>query len=304
MPTVLIVDDNPASFESLADVLEIHELAAVGAKSAEEALELIQQERPDCILLDTVLPGMDGFELCEKLKSQPETATIPILFLTGRRRDEAAVVRALDLGAADFLVKPVRMPELVARIQAAMRTKTAREVPLGEPVGEQAIIQGRPAFLQRLQQELDRSVQLRRPLTCVVVNLEPAPGVAEQLSPEQAGTIEEQLAPEVRACCRGEDICGHVGDRRCAFILFSPAETGGRALAERIRDRVTQAEVMLQGQRIPVNVCAGVAEALLKEPPTAEELMSRAEEALAQARSAGPGTIAFWSPPSRSSEGP
>ena len=304
MPTVLIVDDNPTSFESLADVLEVHELAAVGAKSAEEALERIEQERPDCILLDTVLPGMNGFELCERLKSQPETATIPILFLTGQRSDEAAVVRALDLGAADFLVKPVRMPELIARIQAALRTKKEREAALGEPVGEQAPIQGREAFLQRLQEELGRSRQLRRALTCVVVNLELAPEVGEQLNPQQVRAIEEQLAPEVRACCRREDICGHVGDRCCAFILFSPADTGGRALAERIRDRVIQAEVMLQGQRIAVNVCAGVAQASLQEPLTAEELMSRAEEALAQARSAGPGTIVFWSPANQPSEGP
>ena len=152
MATVLIVDDNPGSFDSLSDVLELHGLKPLRALSAEEALEVIEKQSPDCILVDTVLPGMDGFELCERLKGHPQTAAIPIVFMTGRRSDEAAVVRALDLGATDYLLKPVRIPELIARIQAAIRTKAVHAAALGASAAEVPPIQGRQAFLTRLQE--------------------------------------------------------------------------------------------------------------------------------------------------------
>ena len=296
MPRVLIVDDNPASFESLADVLEVHDLTAVGARSAEEALERIAEEPPDCLLLDTVLPGMDGFELCEILKRRPETASLPVIFLTGKRSDEAAVVRALDLGATDFLVKPVRIPELIARIQAAIRSKALHDAALVEPAAEATPIQGRTEFLKRLQEELDRSANLHRPLCCVLVSLELPPESAERFGERQTRTIEEQLAPQIQACCRRGDICGHLGDRCCGFILSSPAATGGQALSARIRDQVAQSQVVVEGEEVAVRVVAGIAEASLDEPPTAEELLRRAEEALARARSAGPGSIVPWSP--------
>lgn len=296
MPTVLIVDDNPASFESLADVLEVHGLTAVGARSAEEALQRIAESPPDCLLLDTVLPGMDGFELCERLKSRPETASVPVIFLTGKRSDEAAVVRALDLGAADYLVKPVRIPELIARIQAAIRSKVLHEAALGEPSTEGAPIRGREAFLQRLQQELERSLKLHRPLSCLMVSLELPPEWNTRLDETQMRSVEEQLAPRVRACCRKGDICAHIDDRCCAFILFSPAETGGRALSERIREQVARTPVKVAGGEVQAQVTAGVAEARPEEALSAEELLRRAERARDRARSAGPGSIVLWSP--------
>jgi len=296
MPSVLIVDDNPASFESLVDVLEVHELTAVRALSAEEALERIEQQHPDCILLDTVLPGMDGFELCERLKNRPDTAAIPVIFLTGRRSDEGALIRALDLGAADYLLKPVRMPELIARIQAAIRDKVAHEAAFGGAGAGPALVQGRQAFLERMQEMLDHSRQLRRPVTCVVVDLYLPTEVAREATPEKLAAIEEQLLPQVCECPRRGDICAHLEQCRCAFLLLSPAETGGRAVAERIRNRVRQTEVTVEGESVPVSVTVGVAEASFDGVPESAELMRQAEEALDQAQTAGPGTVTFWSP--------
>ncbi len=296
MPTVLIVDDNPASFESLVDVLEVHELTAVRALSAEEALERIEQQHPDCILLDTVLPGMDGFQLCERLKDQPDTAAIPVIFLTGRRSDEAALVRALDLGAADYLLKPVRMPELIARIQAAIRDKAVHEAAVGERSTELVLGHGRRAYLDRAQEVLDRAAQLQRPVTCVAVGLYLPSDLTQEATPEQLTAIEEQLLPQLYECPRRGDLCAHLEECRCAFLLLGPAETGGRAVAERIRDRVTQTEVTVEGQVVPVSVAVGVAEASSGGVPKASELMGQAEEALSQAQVAGPGTVTFWSP--------
>ena len=296
MATVLIVDDNPAGFESLADVLEMHQLTPVGARSAEEALEIIARQPPDCILVDTVLPGMDGFELCEQLKSQPRTAAIPVIFVTGRRSDEAAVVRALDLGAADYLLKPVRIPELVARIQAAIRTKDVHAAALERPTAEVPPIEGREAFLVRLQEELGRSRRLHRPVSCVLIRLAFPPGVPERLGPERVTALEKQLEPKVRSCCRRGDIYAHLDGRCCAFILFSQPQTGGNALAERIRARVVQEPVPLEGGSVEIQVSVGVAGVEPGEQVSSQGLLDRCQSALERAQASGPNAIDLWTP--------
>jgi PleD family two-component response regulator len=294
MPVVLVVDDNPASYESLVDVLEMHGIKARWARSGEEALAQVEKERPDCILLDTVLPGMDGFEVCEKLKGRPETADVPVIFLTGRRSDEAAVVRALDLGASDFLVKPVRIPELIARLQAAIRSRALRDSTGREPTPEPGPIEGREAFLSRLVQELERAARRRRALTCVTVELVFPPDVA--LTAEEGAAVKKELLPQVGACRRQDDVWGHTEEKCCSFILATSARPGGQALAERIRARVTRAKVVVGGREIPLNIVAGLAEASPEGPPTAAELLRRADAAVARSRATGPGTITCWTP--------
>jgi PleD family two-component response regulator len=272
MPVVLVVDDNPASYESLVDVLEMHGMTARWARSGEEALAQVEKEHPDCILLDTVLPGIDGFEVCERLKDRPETADIPIIFLTGRRSDEAAVVRALDLGAADFLVKPVRIPELIARLQAAIRSRSLHEPAVKEASAEP--IEGREAFVSRLTQELERATRGRHPVTA----------------------IKKELETQVGACRRQADLWGHTQESCCSFILAASARPGGQALAERIRDRVTRAKVTVGGRGVAVNIVAGIAEASPEEPVDAAGLLSRVDAALARSRATGAGTITCWAP--------
>ena len=292
MPLVLVVDDNPASYESLVDVLEMHGLTARWARSGEEALAQVDKEHPDCILLDSVLPGIDGFEVCERLKDRPETADIPVIFLTGRRSDEAAVVRALDLGAADFLVKPVRIPELIARLQAAIRTRSLHEPPLKEATA--GPIEGREAFVQRLTHALERAARRHQPVTCVAVELVFSPGVV--LTAEQAAAVRNELRPQIGACRRRDDLWGCLEETLCCFILFTSAHPGGQALADRIRGRVTGAKIAVGGREVPVTVVAGLAEAAADESLDAAELLKRTEAAAARSRATGAGTITCWAP--------
>jgi len=296
MPTVLIVDDNPVGIESLADVLEDYDLHATGANSGEEALELLEQmpEAPDCIILDTVLPGMDGLELCERLKKNSATAGIPVIFLTGSRND-ATIVQALDIGAADFLAKPVRIPELIARIQAALRDKALHEAAMGGYVIERALLDGRRALVDRLKEELRRAVQLRRPVTCLMFEAQLPQGASSGLSVVAEQSIQGRLLSELEGCWRENDICARLAGLRCALVVFSYAERGGTALAERIQNRLTQAPVAVEGGAVQVVLSAGIAQAPLGEPVDAEELVARAEAALEQAL-AGGRRIVVWTP--------
>jgi len=115
MNHVLVVDDTPIQLKIIISIMQNHGITVSVAHNGQEALTLVEKERPDLILLDIVMPGMDGFEVCSTLKRNPKHASIPVLFLTAQT-DEDNIVKAFQSGAADYVIKPVNPPELLARV--------------------------------------------------------------------------------------------------------------------------------------------------------------------------------------------
>jgi class 3 adenylate cyclase len=125
---VLVVDDDPDMAAFLARLLTREGMAAETAGNAEVAIARISLQPPDMILLDVMLPGADGFTLCERLKSAPASAMIPIVLVTALE-DQESRVRGIRAGADDFLSKPVRREELIARVKTLQRLhETRREL--------------------------------------------------------------------------------------------------------------------------------------------------------------------------------
>ncbi len=118
MSRILIVEDDPAILRGLKDNLEYESYDVVTARDGELGYRLIQEQRPDLIVLDLMLPKMDGYELCRRIRS--EGMDMPILMLTARS-EEGDRVRGFDLGADDYVTKPFSVPELLARIRAILR---------------------------------------------------------------------------------------------------------------------------------------------------------------------------------------
>jgi two-component system NtrC family sensor kinase len=123
--TILVVDDNPTNIQVLFDVLsEIGYRVAI-AKSGEAALQRLQSYHPDIILLDVMMPGIDGFETCQRLKSDPNTRDIPVIFMTALS-DSIDKVKGLSLGAVDYITKPIQHEETLARIQVHLKLRDAQ----------------------------------------------------------------------------------------------------------------------------------------------------------------------------------
>lgn len=130
------MDDIPANLGLLFDALTQAGHRVLVAESGESALAQLKHELPDLVLLDYMLPGMDGMEVCKRIKAKPECADLPILFLTAvNELDEK--VRALDAGAVDYVTKPIQTPEVLARVRTHLR-------------------------LARLQRELADELEMRR----------------------------------------------------------------------------------------------------------------------------------------------
>ena len=136
-PTVLVVEDEPAQREVLAYNLEAEGFAVSRAETGDEALLLVAEDTPDIIVLDWMLPGVSGIEICRRLKSNSQTRGVPIIMLSARS-EEVDRVRGLETGADDYVVKPYSVVELMARVRTQLRR--TRPASVGERLEHDGIV--------------------------------------------------------------------------------------------------------------------------------------------------------------------
>jgi signal transduction histidine kinase len=148
---VLVVDDNEANRALAQSTLEDEGYEVLLAGSGSEGLQTFVAESPDCLLLDIRMPGMDGFQVCEKVRALPQGADTPVLFLTALR-DVDTFDHALRVGGDDFLTKPVRPTELVVRVQSALKLRRLR----GEVREHYELLKRQRDDLLRLQLQKER----------------------------------------------------------------------------------------------------------------------------------------------------
>jgi CheY-like chemotaxis protein len=119
-PSVLVVDDQPINVQLLKKKLEREGIRVTTAYSGLEALDKVSKDRPDLILLDVMMPDMDGIEVCQRLQSSSETKSIPVIFITARTSKEGKI-EGLGVGAVDYITKPIDLDETLARVQTQLR---------------------------------------------------------------------------------------------------------------------------------------------------------------------------------------
>ena len=122
---ILVVDDDPLMSQMLMDILSRNDFRVSSANSGEGALESVASQPPNLILLDITMPGIDGFEVCRRLKAQDDYRKIPIIFLSGTQ-DWNEKVRGFSLGAVDFVSKPFQRDELLARVRSHLELSRLR----------------------------------------------------------------------------------------------------------------------------------------------------------------------------------
>jgi two-component system alkaline phosphatase synthesis response regulator PhoP len=121
-PVILVVDDNRENLELLEAYLEDLDCRTIPAYDGPEALEIVKNEKPDLILLDIMMPKMSGFEVCRRIKNDPDTTNIPIIMVTALN-EFGDMQRAVDCGTDDFVSKPVNKIEMLTRVKTMLKLK-------------------------------------------------------------------------------------------------------------------------------------------------------------------------------------
>lgn len=144
--TVLVVDDEKDLVDLVQYHLEKDGMKCLEARDGETALQLARERNPDLIVLDLMLPGVDGLEVCRKLRKDPKTASIAIIMLTAKVEEVDRIV-GLEMGADDYIVKPFSPRELVARVKAVLRRGLGQEIPTRKRVGRLEVDEGKHQVL-------------------------------------------------------------------------------------------------------------------------------------------------------------
>jgi adenylate cyclase len=168
-PLVLAVDDLPTNIRLLDAVLSPRGYRVISAGSGPEALQRVKDQRPDLVLLDVVMPEMDGYEVCRRLREDPATAFLPVVMITASGDQEK--LRAIEAGADDFVTKPFDQAELLARVRSLVRIKRYHDTIEGQAA---ELAEWSRTLEQRVQhqvEELERMGRLRRFLSPQLADL-------------------------------------------------------------------------------------------------------------------------------------
>jgi len=288
-PKILIVDDEPANIDLLAAVLE-DDGEILFATSGTAALAMAESERPDIVLLDVVMSDLDGYEVCRRLKSNPATAQIPVVFITAldQETDEEA---GLAAGAVDYVAKPISAPITRARVRTHMELKRYRD-----HLSDLAYLDGltgvanRRRFDEYAELEWRRARRHGRPVSVLMVDVDEFKHFNDRYGHLQGDACLQQVAQALRQLVnRPADLLARYGGEEFVCILPETPIDGARVLAERMRAAVQRLGIAHADASAAdvVTVSIGVAAAIVDASTSLEDTLTIADSHLYRAKAAG-----------------
>lgn len=280
---VLIIEDSRTVHAFLRTHLKDEPVELSAAHDGGQGLELARTLGPDVILLDVEMPGLDGFEVCRRLKADAATRVIPVIFLTGASSTERKI-EGLNLGAADYVTKPFDPAELRARVRGALRTKYLLDL-----LSQKAQVDGltglwNRAYLDhRLATEVSKVLRHGGALSCVMLDVDHFKSINDRFGHPCGDEVLRLLGRILLEHCRAEDVVCRYGGEEFAVLTPGVAGAGAASLAERLRAAIAAASFIHAAVAVPLTCSFGVAEA-------AEDgmgILARADRSLYQSKAAG-----------------
>ncbi len=241
---ILIVDDNPVNIDFLVELLKEYDARTV--LDGISALEAVEEERPDVILLDISMPGMDGFEVCQKLKESPKSRDIPVIFLSASH-DTESIVRAFDVGGVDYISKPYNTQEVLIRLQTQLKLKKALELLEQRSLYDDLTgVPNRKKFFQDAQRWMKRS-QAGIPLHLYILSIENFIDLNDKYGYEVGDQVIKAIALIVKKLVKANYVLSRFGGSEF-FLVFNGIE---KAEADRWVSAIKSGSQKVQFKQIP-----------------------------------------------------
>ncbi|HST59044.1 MAG TPA: diguanylate cyclase [Longimicrobium sp.] len=298
---ILVVDDVPDNVEILDARLSSRGYAIVTAATGEEALDRVKEEPPHLILLDVMMPGLDGHQVARRIKDDETLPFIPIILVTALNEAED-VVQGLESGADDYISKPYNFRELEARVRAMLRIKFLqdeldqknRELELANKrLKKLSITDGLTELFnhrhvhQLLHDEFERSARTGEPIAVAMMDLDRFKSINDTYGHPTGDVILYETARIIKETAREIDMPGRYGGEEFIAILPGTEEESAEAFAERVRQAV-ESHVFRDGAtEVRMTVSCGVAAFPAPGVDAPEALLKAADEALYQAKHGG-----------------
>jgi diguanylate cyclase (GGDEF)-like protein len=297
--SVLVVDDDDALRTLVVKWLTKAGMACVEASSGEEALDAAraQAQGLDAIVCDVMMPGIDGFEVLARLKSDAATAAIPVLLLTAHANTDSDIVRGVEAGAVDHLAKPFSGPVLSAKVRALVARGRAeraleRRLRFAEKHATIDALTGlfnRRHFEARYREESAHVRRHSRPLALLMIDLDHFKSVNDTFGHEEGDRVLAHVAGAIPAVLRADDSAYRYGGEEFVILLRDCDAAAASIVGERLRARLKESPICLGADREPrvVTFSGGVAAAQADNAFKTDDLVARADQALYRAKRAG-----------------
>jgi two-component system, cell cycle response regulator len=298
---VLIVDDHDDNIELLRAPLEAWGYVTLAARDGEEALRLVEREPPDLILLDVMMPHVDGIEVARRIKANRGLPFIPIIMQTALDTTEHKV-EGLAAGADDYITKPVEFAELRARVMSMLRIKRLQEE-LAEALtrlreaNERLLymsetdgltgLKNRRYIEKALDEMFEHAVRLQEPLACVMCDLDKFKSVNDTYGHQAGDEVLRQLADILADAARETDRVGRYGGEEFMLLLAGSGIDDAVTFAERVRNRVETHTFTIPGGKLRRTASFGVAAWPHPRIAHCEQLVKASDDALYVAKETG-----------------
>ncbi|HUF49709.1 MAG TPA: diguanylate cyclase [Longimicrobiales bacterium] len=292
---ILVVDDNQDNIEIIATRLRFRDYEILEASNGEQALALVRECAPDLILLDVMLPDIDGYEISRRIKGAADLPFIPIILVTARDSTQDKVA-GLDAGADDYLTKPINFPELEARVRSMLRIKRLQdelEVKNRE-LERLSISDGLTGLFNHrhihelLNEEFERVARTKDCMSVAMFDLDRFKSVNDTCGHPAGDRVLVELADILRESARDIDRLGRYGGEEFMVLLPETCIEDAAVFVERVRREVARRPFDVgRTEPLHMTLSAGVATYPHDRIDTVETLVRLADEALYAAKSGG-----------------
>jgi two-component system cell cycle response regulator len=293
-PTILVADDDHQARQYIATLLKKHGMNVEFAVDGARAVARAREQGVDLVLLDIMMPGLDGLDCCRLIKGITQDAFLPVILLTART-DTDSRVSGLRIGADDYVCKPFDDRELLARVSNLVRLKRMHDQ-INEAKGrlEQLAVKDELTDLYnyrylhtRLSEEFKRSERYRDPLACVMLDIDHFKRVNDRWGHDIGDAVLRETSARVRKAVREIDVVTRYGGEEFLLVLPSTNFSGALAVADRVWRAVGTDPYQLPVGEERVSISVGVAVFPSRDIKSKDQLIKAADKALYQAKHEG-----------------